>query len=55
MVLLVGVALLVIAAGIAPALWLSRGLPVLRFLAAGAACGMVGGWICILLALPHWS
>ncbi|MDQ2848961.1 MAG: DUF2537 domain-containing protein [Actinomycetota bacterium] len=45
----------VIAAGMAPALWLSRGLPVLRFLAAGAAVGMVAGWICILIALPHWS
>lgn len=45
----------VIAAGMAPALWLSRGLPVLRFLAAGAAVGMVGGWICMLIALPHWS
>ncbi|MGI8416648.1 MAG: DUF2537 domain-containing protein [Nakamurella sp.] len=45
----------VIAAGMAPALWLSRGLPVLRFLAAGAAVGMVAGWICILVALPNWS
>ncbi|MDQ6656971.1 MAG: DUF2537 domain-containing protein [Actinomycetota bacterium] len=45
----------VIAAGMAPALWLSRGLPVLRFLAGGAAVGMVGGWICILIALPHWT
>lgn len=44
-----------IAAGMAPALWLSRGLPVLRFLAGGAAVGMVVGWICILAALPHWS
>jgi hypothetical protein len=40
---------LVIAAGMAPALWLSRGLPVLRFLAGGGAVGLVAGWIWMLL------
>lgn len=39
----------VIAVGMAPALWLSRGLPVLRFLAAGAAAGLLVGWISMLL------
>jgi hypothetical protein len=42
----------VIAIGMAPALWLSRGLPVLRFLAAGAAAGLVAGWIWMLLSFP---
>lgn len=39
----------VIAAGMAPALWLSRTLPVLRFLAGGAAAGLVIGWIWMLI------
>lgn len=38
----------VIAAGMAPALWLCRSLPVLRFLAAGAAAGILFGWIAML-------
>lgn len=38
----------VIAAGMAPALWLCRALPVLRFLAAGAAAGILCGWIAML-------
>lgn len=46
---------LVIAAGMAPALWLSRDLPVLRFLAAGAAVGLMVGWLCMLVAFPSWS
>jgi O-antigen ligase len=46
---------LVVAAGMAPALWLSRALPVLRFLAAGAAGGLVLGWLCMLAIFPHWS
>jgi len=46
---------LVVAAGMAPALWLSRALPVLRFLAAGAAGGLVLGWLGMLATLPHWS
>lgn len=35
---------LVIAAGMTPALWLSRTIPVLRFLAGGAAVGLLIGW-----------
>lgn len=42
---------LVIAAGMAPALWLCRSLPVLRFLAAGAAAGILVGWIAMLTTL----
>lgn len=41
-----------VAAGLAPAMWLSRGLPVLRWIAAGAAAGIVVGWISALLMLP---
>ncbi|NNG35365.1 DUF2537 domain-containing protein [Nakamurella aerolata] len=39
---------LVIAAGMAPALWLSRGIPVLRFLAGGAGVGILIGWFMVL-------
>lgn len=38
----------IIAAGMAPALWMCRSLPVLRFLAAGAAAGILLGWIAML-------
>lgn len=40
---------IVVAAGLAPALWLCRSLPVLRFLAGGAALGVVIGWIAALI------
>jgi hypothetical protein len=40
---------LVVAGGLVPAMWLSRNLPVLRWFAAGAAVGVVGGWIAALL------
>lgn len=43
---------LLVAAGLAPAMWLSRGLPVLRWIAAGAAAGIVAGWISAILMLP---
>ena len=45
---------LLVAAGLAPAMWLSRGLPVLRWVAAGAAAGIVIGWISAMtmLSLP---
>ena len=43
---------LLVAAGLAPAMWLSRGLPVLRWIAAGAALGVVGGWVAAVLMLP---
>ena len=43
---------LLVAGGLAPAIWLSRGLPVLRWIGAGAAAGIVIGWIAALLMLP---
>jgi hypothetical protein len=43
---------LLVAGGLAPAIWLSRGLPVLRWLGAGAAAGIVIGWISAVLMLP---
>jgi Protein of unknown function (DUF2537) len=43
---------LLVAAGLAPAMWLSRGLPVLRWIAAGTLVGIVGGWTAALLMLP---
>lgn len=43
---------LLVAAGLAPAIWLSRGLPVLRWIAAGAAVGIVIGWTSAVLMLP---
>ncbi len=39
-----------IAAGLAPALWYSRRIPVLRWVAAGAAIGLVLGWIGLITA-----
>jgi hypothetical protein len=41
-----------VAAGLAPAMWLSRDLPVLRWIAAGALVGIVAGWVSALLLLP---
>jgi hypothetical protein len=38
-----------VAAGLAPALWLSRHLPVLRWISGGAAVGVVLGWIAALI------
>lgn len=43
---------LLVAGGLVPAMWLSRGLPVLRWFAGGAAVGVVGGWIAALMMLP---
>ena len=42
---------LAVAGGVAPAIWLSRGLPVLRWLAFGAVVGIVGAWVSALLFL----
>lgn len=42
---------LLVAGGLVPAMWLSRNLPVLRWFAAGAAVGVVGGWIAALMML----
>ncbi len=50
-VLAIGVNLLV-AGGLAPAMWLSRGLPVLRWIALGSAVGVLAGWVCALTMLP---
>lgn len=36
---------LLVAAGLVPAIWLSRELPVLRWIGLGAAIGVVGGWV----------
>ena len=43
---------LLVAGGLTPAMWLSRNLPVLRWIAAGAAAGIVLGWIGAILMLP---
>ncbi len=40
-----------VAAGLAPAMWLCREVPVLRWFAAGAAVGVVAGWIAALVML----
>ena len=42
---------LIVAGGLAPAVWLSRGLPVLRWFAAGAVVGVVGAWLGALVFL----
>ena len=42
---------LLVAGGLVPAMWLSRNLPVLRWFAAGAAVGDVGGWVAALMRL----
>jgi hypothetical protein len=39
-----------VAAGLAPALWLSRHLPVLRWISAGAAAGVLVAWIGVLIS-----
>ncbi len=46
---------LLVAAGLTPAIWLSRGLPVLRWIAAGAAAGIIIGWVCAIMMLPYPS
>jgi hypothetical protein len=43
---------LLVAGGLTPAMWLSRNLPVLRWIAAGAAAGIVIGWVGAILMLP---
>lgn len=40
--------LLVVTGGLAPALYLSRNMPVLRFIAGGVAAGLLLGWIAVL-------
>lgn len=41
----------VVVAGLCPALWLSRGLPVLRWIAGGAAAGVLAAWLSVLVFL----
>lgn len=41
----------VVAGGLGPALWLSRGLPVLRWIAAGAVVGLLAAWLSVLIFL----
>ena len=41
----------VVVAGLCPALWLSRGLPVLRWVAGGAAAGVLLAWLSVLVFL----
>jgi hypothetical protein len=43
---------LLVAGGLTPAIWLSRGLPVLRWIGGGAAAGIVIGWVAAVLMLP---
>lgn len=43
---------LLVAGGLTPAMWLSRNLPVLRWIAAGAAAGIIIGWVSAILMLP---
>ena len=38
----------IVAAGLTPALWMSRGLPVLRWVALGGAVGTVIAWLALL-------
>lgn len=38
-----------VAAGLGPALWLSRNLPVLRWIAGGAVVGLLAAWLCVLV------
>lgn len=42
---------LVVAGGLGPALWLSRGLPVLRWIAGGAVIGVLAAWASVLIFL----
>lgn len=43
---------LLVAGGLVPAMWLSRGLPVLRWIALGCGVGVAVGWIAALIMLP---
>ncbi|WP_158881850.1 DUF2537 domain-containing protein [Amycolatopsis anabasis] len=47
--LLAIVAAVVVTAGLTPSLWLARRLPIVRWLALGAAAGMALSWIGVLL------
>ncbi|WP_354527962.1 DUF2537 domain-containing protein [Nakamurella sp. UYEF19] len=42
---------IVVAGGLGPALWLSRGLPVLRWISGGAVLGVLVAWLSVLIFL----
>ena len=49
---LLGIAVnVLVAAGLGPALWLSRTLPVLRWISGGAVVGVLAAWLCALVFL----
>jgi hypothetical protein len=48
---LVVLANLLVAAGLAPSIWLSRATPIWRWVAYGTALGIVLTWIALLLSL----
>jgi len=48
---LVVLANLLVAAGLAPSIWLGRATPIWRWVAYGTAAGIVLAWIALLLSL----
>jgi hypothetical protein len=48
---LVVLANLLVAAGLAPSIWLGRAIPIWRWVAYGAAAGIVLTWLILLLSL----
>lgn len=48
---IVALANLFVAAGLSPSIWLARATPVWRWIAYGAAAGIVLTWIVLLLSL----
>lgn len=48
---LVVLANLLVAAGLAPSIWLARAIPIWRWVAYGTAAGIVLAWIALLLSL----
>jgi hypothetical protein len=42
---------ILVAAGLAPSLWLMRRVPLWRWVAIGVAAGLVGAWVCLLVSL----
>lgn len=43
---------IVVAAGLAPAIWMVRDIPVIRWIGAGMALGLVAGWCAALAVIP---
>jgi len=48
---LVALANLLVAAGLAPSIWLGRAVPIWRWVSLGTASGIVLTWIALLLSL----